>query len=185
MTSWVRTSWRTSPPGHHQAVTDVTSDTGLTVVAKTTVNGLDIVEAVENQSKTFCLGVQFHPENDAKLALPDGKPEEAKCDPDVCLTFFQYLVSYASGKPVIGISWGGDPADYTDIQDIIQNGGGVVTHVQQITGYDQAAAEVKKVDGIVVTGGQDINPDLYGEEHSPCWRTTTRSGTSATPLTTT
>ena len=47
---------------HHQAVTDVTSDTGLTVVAKTTVNGLDIVEAVENQSKTFCLGVQFHPE---------------------------------------------------------------------------------------------------------------------------
>ena len=127
----------------------------------------DIVEAVENQSKTFCLGVQFHPENDAKLALHDGKPEEAKCDPDVCLTFFQYLVSYASGKPVIGISWGGDPADYTDIQDIIQNGGGVVTHVQQITGYDQAAAEVKKVDGIVVTGGQDINPDLYGEEHSP------------------
>ena len=71
---------------HHQAVTDVTSDTGLTVVAKTTVNGLDIVEAVENQSKTFCLGVQFHPENDAKLALHDGKPEEAKCDPDVCLT---------------------------------------------------------------------------------------------------
>ncbi len=60
----------------------------------------------------------------------------------------------------------------------------MVTHVQQITGYDQAAAEVKKVDGIVVTGGQDINPDLYGEEHSPCWRTTTRSGTSATPLTT-
>ena len=47
---------------HHQAVTDVTSDTGLTVVAKTTVNGLDIVEAVENQSKTFCLGVQWHPE---------------------------------------------------------------------------------------------------------------------------
>ena len=29
-----------------------------------------------------------------------------RCDPDVCLTFFQYLVSYASGKPVIGISWG-------------------------------------------------------------------------------
>lgn len=152
---------------HHQAVTDVAADTGLTVVAKTTVDGLDIVEAVENQSKTFCLGVQFHPENDAKLALHDNKPEEAKCDPDVCLTFFQYLVSYASGKPVIGISWGGDPADYTDIQDIIQNGGGVVTHVQQITGYDQAAAEVKKVDGIVVTGGQDINSDLYGEEHSP------------------
>ncbi len=83
---------------HHQAVTDVTADTGLTVVAKTTVDGLDIVEAVENQSKTFCLGVQFHPENDAKLALHDGKPEEAKCDPDVCLNFFRNLVKYAAEK---------------------------------------------------------------------------------------
>lgn len=83
---------------HHQAVTDVTADTGLTVVAKTTVDGLDIVEAVENQSKTFCLGVQFHPENDAKLALHDGKPEEAKCDPDVCLNFFQNLVKFAAEK---------------------------------------------------------------------------------------
>lgn len=68
------------------------------MVAKTTVDGLDIVEAVENQSKTFCLGVQFHPENDAKLALHDGKPEEAKCDPDVCLNFFQNLVKFAAEK---------------------------------------------------------------------------------------
>ena len=32
-------------------------------------------------------------------------------------------------KPVIGISWGGDPVDYTDIQDIIREAGGVVTIV--------------------------------------------------------
>ncbi len=96
MTSWADklenvSSW------HHQAVTDVAAD-GTDRGGQATVDGLDIVEAVENQSKTFCLGVQFHPENDAKLALHDNKPEEAKCDPDVCLTFFQYLVSYASGK---------------------------------------------------------------------------------------
>ena len=42
--------------------------------------------------------MQFHPENDAKLALHDGKPEEAKCDPDVCLNFFQNLVKFAAEK---------------------------------------------------------------------------------------
>lgn len=152
---------------HHQAVTDVDSSTGLTVVAKTTVNGIDIVEGVENQSKTFCLGVQFHPENDVKLALHDNNPDAAKCDVDICLTFFQYLVGYAADEPVIGISWGGDPADYTDMQDILEKAGGLVTHVNQLTGYDQAVAELGKVDGLIVTGGQDINPALYNEEASP------------------
>lgn len=149
---------------HHQAVKSV-EGTDLTVTAKTTLNGVDIIEAVENKNNTFCVGVQFHPENDCSLVLYQGK--EAPCDFDTCLTFFENLVSYASDKTVIGISWGGDPADYTDIQDIIHEAGGVVTHLPQITSYDQAVSALKNVDGIVVTGGEDINPDLYGDEHSP------------------
>ena len=149
---------------HHQAVKSV-EGTGLTVTAKTTLNGVDIIEAVENKDKTFCVGVQFHPENDCSLVLYQGK--EAPCDFDTCLTFFENLVAYASEKPVIGISWGGDPVDYTDIQDIIREAGGVVTHLPQITRYEQAVSALKSVDGIVVTGGEDINPDLYGDEHSP------------------
>ena len=120
---------------------------------------------MENKDKTFCVGVQFHPENDCSLVLYQGK--EAPCDFDTCLTFFENLVAYASEKPVIGISWGGDPVDYTDIQDIIREAGGVVTHLPQITRYEQAVSALKSVDGIVVTGGEDINPDLYGDEHSP------------------
>lgn len=149
---------------HHQAVKSV-EGTGLTVTAKTTVDGVDIIEAVENKDKTFCVGVQFHPENDCSLVLYEGK--EAPCDFDTCLTFFENLVAYAADKPVIGISWGGDPVDYTDIQDIIHQSGAVVTHMPQITSYDQAVAALKDVDGIVMTGGEDINPDLYGEPHSP------------------
>ena len=102
---------------HHQAVKSV-EGTGLTVTAKTTLNGVDIIEAVENKDKTFCVGVQFHPENDCSLVFYQGK--EAPCDFDTCLTFFENLVAYASEKPVIGISWGGDPVDYTDIQYIIR-----------------------------------------------------------------
>lgn len=149
---------------HHQAVKSV-EGTGLTVTAKTTVDGVDIIEAVENKDKTFCMGVQFHPENDCSLVLYQGK--EAPCDFDTCLTFFENLVAYAADKPVIGISWGGDPVDYTDIQDIVHKAGGVVTHLPQLTGYDQAVQALGTVDGIVATGGEDINPDLYGEEHSP------------------
>ena len=56
---------------HHQAVKSV-EGTGLTVTAKTTLNGVDIIEAVENKDKTFCVGVQFHPENDCSLVLYQG-----------------------------------------------------------------------------------------------------------------
>lgn len=153
---------------HHQGLAPSDLEgTDLTLVAKSTVDGLDIVEGVEKQGMTFCLGVQFHPENDCANALHNNNPAGALCDVDVCLTFFETLVGYAAGKPLIGISWGGDPADYVDIQDIVRNVGGVTTHLPQITNYDEAVNALKRVDGIVVTGGEDINPDLYGEEHSP------------------
>ena len=80
---------------HHQAIKSV-EGTNLAVVAKTNVDGIDIIEAVERQDKTFCLGVQFHPENDLKLALCDGTPEMALCDLEVCMKFFKTLIDYAS-----------------------------------------------------------------------------------------
>lgn len=152
---------------HHQGLSPQDlAGTDLTLVAKSTVDGLDIVEGVEKQGQTYCMGVQFHPENDCALAIYENNPSAALCDVDICLTFFENLVAYAQDRPVIGISWGGDPDDYVDIQDIIRNVGGVVTHLPQITGYDNAVDALRRVDGIVVTGGEDINPDLYGEEHS-------------------
>ena len=76
---------------HHQTVGSV-EGTDLTVVATATVNGITTVEAVEIQDNTFCLGIQWHPENDAKIVLFDNAPEKALCDFDVCLTFFEKLV---------------------------------------------------------------------------------------------
>ncbi len=153
---------------HHQGLAPKDLEgTDLTMVSKTTVDGLDIVEGVEKQGQTFCLGVQFHPENDCANALHNNNPDGALCDVDICLTFFETLVGYAADKPLIGISWGGDPADYVDMQDIVRNVGGVVTHLPQIKDYDGAVAALERVDGVLVTGGEDINPDLYKEEHSP------------------
>ena len=70
----------------------------LVVTAKTTVNGIDIIEGIEDPTKTFCVGVQFHPENDASLALYQGKADKALCDVDISLRFFETLVKHAAAK---------------------------------------------------------------------------------------
>ena len=80
---------------HHQAVRSV-EGTDLKVVAQTVDNGVTIIEGVENPNNTFCLGVQFHPENDCKLAIYDNNPEAALCDLDICLNFFESLVEAAA-----------------------------------------------------------------------------------------
>ena len=49
------------PSWHHQAVKSV-EGTRLTVTGVTKTSGIDMIEAVERQDKTFVLGIQFHPE---------------------------------------------------------------------------------------------------------------------------
>ncbi|MDD4321461.1 MAG: gamma-glutamyl-gamma-aminobutyrate hydrolase family protein [Acidaminococcaceae bacterium] len=79
---------------HHQAIFSIYG-TDLIQTAKTTANGINIIEGVENPHKLFCVGVQFHPENDCSLAIAQGKPEAALCNVDICLNFFKTLVKYA------------------------------------------------------------------------------------------
>ena len=52
---------RNAPSWHHQAVKSV-DGTRLTVTGVTETSGIDIIEAVERQDKSFVLGIQFHPE---------------------------------------------------------------------------------------------------------------------------
>lgn len=84
---------------------------------------------------------------------------------------FQQMIINAKailGRPVVGISWMSDDQDYTeDFHRILPIAGGVPFELPQITSYAMAQTVVASVDGIVVTGGEDINPDLYGDKHSP------------------
>ena len=116
---------------HHQAIGGV-EGTNLTVVAKTNVNGIDIIEAIERQDKTFCLGVQFHPENDAGIVLVDEAPEKALCDYDTCIQFFETLVAYAADKPVIGISWKSNTQNYEGFKEVIRQAGGIPVEMPQV-----------------------------------------------------
>lgn len=80
---------------HHQAIESV-EGTELTLVATANLGGVEIVEGIERQDKTFCLGLQFHPENDLALAYYKNEPDSAKCDLDICLNVFEALVAAAS-----------------------------------------------------------------------------------------
>ena len=132
---------------HHQAVMDV-AGTNLTVVASTEADGIEIIEALERQDKTFCLGVQFHPENDCGLVLVDGVA--APCDYDTCLQFFETLVAYAADKPVIGISWKSNSQNYEGFKEVIRAAGGIPVEMPQITSTAVKYDETGKIDSAYI-----------------------------------
>lgn len=78
---------------HHQAVGSL-EGTELIQSARTIYNGVEITEVIEHPKKKYCIGTQFHPENDVKIVLCDKKATPA--DYKVALKFFQELVKYAS-----------------------------------------------------------------------------------------
>lgn len=61
---------RNVPSWHHQAVKSV-AGTRLTVTGITKTSGIDMIEAVERQDRTFVLGIQFHPEIAVVRSLDD------------------------------------------------------------------------------------------------------------------
>ena len=143
---------------HHQVVNPDRLGKGVTVVA---YGPDEVIEAIEVQDHTFLMGLQFHPEVDALGG------DEAKGNVATSLHFFETLVDFASDKPVIGVSWGGDPEDAMDLHKIIRQAGGVTTRMPEMTDLAKAQKAMETIDGLVVTGGEDINPKLYGQEPSP------------------
>ena len=79
------------PSWHHQAVLSV-KGTPLSVVGTYDTDGVEMIEAVENQNLSFCLGLQFHPE--VAVAKVISKSEDAGnyTDYDTSLTFFKAII---------------------------------------------------------------------------------------------
>ena len=82
---------------HHQSVIGI-ENTPLKVTATATVDGIDIIECIEREDLSFCIGIQFHPENDCGKVLVNNQPEKALCDYDHCIAFFEALVRAASAR---------------------------------------------------------------------------------------
>ncbi len=79
------------PSWHHQAVGDV-SGTRLTVVAETMTDGLPVIEGVERQDRTFCMGLQFHPEVAVGKALNQEANAGDFLDYETAMSFFEALI---------------------------------------------------------------------------------------------
>lgn len=82
------------PSWHHQAVGSV-EHTRLTVTAQTTTDGREIIEAVERRDKTFCIGLQFHPEVAVRKILDQEANADEFMSYDMAMSFFTALEAAA------------------------------------------------------------------------------------------
>ena len=80
-----------APSWHHQAVISV-EETPLTVVGTYDTNGLTMIEAVENPTLRFCLGLQFHPEIAVAKSANQSEDAENYTDYDTSLSFFKAII---------------------------------------------------------------------------------------------
>ena len=75
-----------------------------------------------------------------------------------------------ANKPLIGISLGYNPkknsVNTVYVQSVLKNGG--VPYLVPVTDDVEMLRQiVAQLDGLVMTGGEDINPKFYGEENHP------------------
>ena len=74
----------------------------------------------------------------------------------------------ARRKPIIGITTGCSPADYSKVRrtysDAVIRAGGVPFLLPQVNDLATAKDIVSRLDGILFTGGEDVDPARYGQD---------------------
>ena len=78
------------PSWHHQGVLSV-ADTKLTLTGENITNGVKMIEAVEREDLSFCLGVQFHPEVAVRKVVDKEEDAGQYMDFEVATSFFKAL----------------------------------------------------------------------------------------------
>lgn len=78
-------------------------------------------------------------------------------------------VKSVSDRPVIGITWKKDSvgSDYKGFAEAFERNGAIAVFLPKATDAASAQEILSHLDGIFVTGGEDWNPKLYGEEAIP------------------
>ncbi len=71
------------------------SGTRLTVTAQTMTDGLPVIEGLERRDKTFCMGVQFHPEIAVRKHLDHAENEADFMDYDTAMKCLRALEDVA------------------------------------------------------------------------------------------
>ena len=78
-------------------------------------------------------------------------------------------VKSISRRPVVGISWKQNEikADYENMAEILERSGAYALYLPRITKEEGAAKVLDQLDGVLATGGVDINPAIFGEKQTP------------------
>jgi putative glutamine amidotransferase len=85
------------PSWHHQAVGNI-DNTRLVKTAQAETDNRLIIEGVERPDKTFCVGVQFHPEVAVRKYVEKEKDADSFMDRDTALSLFKALIDAGHGK---------------------------------------------------------------------------------------
>lgn len=75
-------------------------------------------------------------------------------------------ITDCSPRPTVGISWKSEDQDYSNMRNIIFRNGGIPLELPQIMDIEGAKEAVSLVDGVILTGGYDIDPSYYGQENT-------------------
>lgn len=85
------------PSWHHQAVGNI-DNTRLVKTAQAETDNKLIIEGVERPDKTFCVGVQFHPEVAVRKYVEKEKDADSFMDRDTALSLFKALIDASHGN---------------------------------------------------------------------------------------
>lgn len=78
----------------------------------------------------------------------------------------ELTVKTVRSRPVIGITWKMDriAEDYKGFAEAFERNGAIAVYLPLVISEDHAEMVLSRIDGLFVTGGEDWNPKLYGQE---------------------
>jgi putative glutamine amidotransferase len=72
--------------------------------------------------------------------------------------------------PLIGVAVAAEGADYANYRKAVEAAGGRTILIPMLDDETELAAFIAELDGVLIPGGADIPPDMYGEEAHPSVR---------------
>lgn len=88
----------------------------------------------------------------------------------LCVGCSNYSLKNKKDKPKIGIAWRKDFVNkkYSESLQVyidgVEKAGGIAVILPKVTGEEEAKLLLESIDGLIMTGGEDVDPSYYGEK---------------------
>ena len=85
----------------------------------------------------------------------------------ICLLGTVVSCQENSSRPIIGISASKPSSVGSNYVKAVRKAGGIPIVITMTSDEDEMRTVIKAIDGLIMTGGEDVDPKLYGEEPVP------------------